>query len=297
MYRETLDTVRRGLDRQLFPMQLWQKAKKLGTWNPTNIDFSQDVSDWRQLDEREKDLLLRLSAQFQAGEEAVTIDLLPLLMTVADQGRIEEEMFLTSYLWEEAKHVDGFSRFLEEVTGSHGELERFITPAYQQIFFEEQPRAMNRLLTDRSPEALADAAVAYQMITEGVLAETGYHAYYTVLDQRDILPGMKQFIGLVQRDESRHIAYGVFLLSRLVAEFGEALWDRIEARLNRLMLIAIQHIGESLLPYGDDIPFGIEADDFVDFGMSQFQKRYARIESARHRTLEEVLYGRAARVE
>ncbi len=38
----------------------------------------------------------RLSALFQAGEEAVTLDLLPLIMVIAQEGRPEEEMFLTS---------------------------------------------------------------------------------------------------------------------------------------------------------------------------------------------------------
>jgi ribonucleoside-diphosphate reductase beta chain len=32
-------------------------------------------------------------------------------MVIAQEGRLEEEMFLTSFLWEEAKHVEFFSRF------------------------------------------------------------------------------------------------------------------------------------------------------------------------------------------
>lgn len=34
---------------------------------------------------------------FQAGEESVTLDLLPLIQVIAGEGRIEEEMFLTSF--------------------------------------------------------------------------------------------------------------------------------------------------------------------------------------------------------
>ncbi len=291
MQRTLFKTTRHGLDDRLFPMQLWQKAKQLGTWDPRAIDFSRDVGDWRRLGERERDLLLRLTAQFQAGEESVTYDLLPLLMVMAEEGRIEEEMFLTSYLWEEAKHVEGFSYFLEEVAGVHGGLEHYFTEPYRQLFFEEQPRALNRLRVDASPEAQAEASATYQMITEGVLAETGYHAYYSVLESNDILPGMQQLVRQIQRDEARHIAYGVYLLSRLVAEHGEAIWQVIDARMNTLITLAVQHIAASLDPYGDDIPFGIRVEDYLDFGMAQFQKRYRRIEKARGQTLDEVCYG------
>jgi hypothetical protein len=35
-------------------------------------------------------------------------------------------------------------------------------PSYRTIFYDELPAAMNRLLTDSSPEALARAAVTYR---------------------------------------------------------------------------------------------------------------------------------------
>ncbi|RMH69061.1 MAG: R2-like ligand-binding oxidase [Bacteroidetes bacterium] len=291
--RTTLATTHHGLDRRCYPMRLWEKAKRWGIWNPSELDFEQDRADWQRLDERERDLLLRLTAQFAGGEESVTIDLLPLLGVMAQEGRIEEELFLTSYLWEEAKHVDAFGRFLEEVVGVTGGLEDYFTDAYRRLFFEEQPRALQRLRVDASPLALAEASVTYQMITEGVLAETGYHAYYTVLQKAGMMPGMQQLVRLVQRDESRHIGYGIFLLSRLVAEHGEPLWEVIEARMTHLLSLPIQHIEETLAPYGTSIPFGVRADDFLSFGMAQFQKRYARIEKARRLTLDEVCYGAA----
>lgn len=288
-YRSSFRTSSQGLDYDIVPMRLWRKAKSLGTWDPAEIDFSQDAADWAALAEDERDLLLRLTAQFAGGEESVTLDLLPMLMLVGEEGRIEEEMFLTSYLWEEAKHVEGFDRFLRTVAEVDGDLEHYFTPSYQQIFFEELPRSMNALTTDTSPTTVARAAVTYQMIVEGTLAETGYHAYYTVLEKRDILPGMQQFIRNVQRDESRHVGYGVFLLSRLVAEHGEEVWDVIDTRMQELIMLAIHHIQETLGGY-DPVPFGITPEDFVEFGMSQFQKRFARIETARDQTLEEVLY-------
>lgn len=106
MTHEHFLTTSRGLRRDLPPMRLFEKAKRLGIWNPTDLDFSQDARDWQGLNPEEQDILLRLTALFQAGEEAVTLDLLPLIMVIAQEGRLEEEMYLTTFLWEEAKHID-----------------------------------------------------------------------------------------------------------------------------------------------------------------------------------------------
>lgn len=110
MTHDSFLTTTHGLRRGLPPMRLFEKAKRFGIWNPSDIDLSQDQRDWRSLTADEQDILLRLSALFQAGEEAVTLDLLPLIIVIAQEGRLEEEMYLTSFLWEEAKHVEFFSR-------------------------------------------------------------------------------------------------------------------------------------------------------------------------------------------
>ena len=99
-------TTTHGLRRDAPAMRLYEKAKRLGIWNPSDIDLRRDRADWLALADDERDILLRLTAMFQAGEEAVTLDLLPLIMTIAAEGRIEEEMFLTTFLFEEAKHTD-----------------------------------------------------------------------------------------------------------------------------------------------------------------------------------------------
>ena len=92
------------------------------------------------------------SALFQAGEEAVTLDLLPLILKViAQENRLEEEMFLTTFLWEEAKHTDFFNRFFVEVAGSPTDLGRYHSDSYRTLFYEALPAAINRLLVRPSP--------------------------------------------------------------------------------------------------------------------------------------------------
>ena len=269
-----------------YPMRLFEKAKRLGVWNPSDIDFSQDREDWESMEGERQTAILRLTARFLGGEEAVTLDLLPLILAIAQQGRLEEEMFLTTFLFEEAKHTDFFSRWIREVTGATrlpGAPEASV-----QLFDVELPGAMNALLTDQSPAAIARASVTYNMIIEGVLAETGYHNYHRSLAVNDLMPGLCAGLVNIKRDESRHIAYGVYLLSRLVAE-DHSVWEVIEERMAELRPLTEEIIRAGYDAYPDGVnPFGLRVDEFSEFAQRQFRKRYERISKARDRTLAEI---------
>lgn len=287
MTRQAFATTTRGLQRQSPPMRLFEKAKRHGIWNPSDIDFSSDRADWQEFNDQEQDVILRLTSLFQAGEEAVTLNLLPLIMVIAQEGRIEEEMFLTTFLWEEAKHTDFFRRFLDEVVRRNTDLSGYSTPNYRQVVYEALPLALQRLRVDASPAAQIQAAVTYNLIVEGVLAETGYHAYFTLLERTNKLPGMRKGITLLKQDESRHIAYGIFLISRLLAADG-SLWPALEETMNGLLIPAVGVVSDIFSCY-DPFPFeDLDEGEFASYAMDQFQKRFERLERARGSTLEEV---------
>lgn len=279
-------TTSRGLRRNSPPMRLFEKAKQFGIWNPSLIDLSRDRHDWEQLRDEERDLLLRLTALFQAGEEAVTLDLLPLIGAVARDGRLEEELYLTTFLFEEAKHTDFFARFINEVARANPDLSRYHTPSYRALIYEALPAAMHRLEQDSSPFNLAEASLTYNMIVEGVLAETGYHGYFTILDTHNLMPGVREGIRLLKQDESRHIAYGIYLLSRLIAT-DQRIWDHIVERMNELLLHAMGVIDEIFASY-DEMPFGLQVEMFSNFALNQFQRRLNRLEMACQQSLAEI---------
>jgi len=271
------------LDPSSFPLSLYQKAKQL-LWDPREIDLTQDARDWARLDARERDILLRLAAQFLGGEQAVTHDLTPLLIALRRQGgRLEDEMFLTAQLFEESKHVEWFDRWFAEVAGSlPPALDGMASAPYRALFHEALPAALDRLLSDDSPSAQVEAIATYHLIIEGVLAETGYHGYARALRDRGILPGTLRGVALVQRDEARHIAYGLHALGRLL-EAAPALWEALTARLNALLPLALGIVAETFAPYGDDIPFGLDPAEFVAYAGEQFDHRLRALERAQHR--------------
>jgi len=72
---------------------------------------------------------------------------------------------------------------------------------------------MNALLSDDSPRALANALTTYNIVVEGVLAETGYHYYRQIAEMQGIFPGLLEGIRLIARDESRLLARRRALIS------------------------------------------------------------------------------------
>ncbi|MFJ7830997.1 R2-like ligand-binding oxidase [Peribacillus sp. NPDC097284] len=284
--RKTITATSRGLMIDSFPYRLYQKAKKVGTWNPATIDYTKDAEDWGILSIGQKNSILRLLSQFQAGEEAVTLDLLPLIMAIAKDGRIEEEMYLTTFLFEEAKHTEFFRTVLDAI-GEKGELNPLLTDTYKQVFHVILPTAMERLITDQSPEAIADAATVYNMFVEGVLAETGYFSFYKSLEKSKLMPGLLEGVGNLKRDESRHIGYGTFLLQRLICEHPHIYDDVVMKRMEELTPLAFKIIDEGFQE-PDLEAFDNEPDEFVNFAMKQLKVRMEILSRARGKKIEDI---------
>lgn len=65
--REIITTSSRGINEESLPYRLFQKAKRFGIWNPSDIDFTQDTQDWQGLNSAQRHEVLRLISQFQGG--------------------------------------------------------------------------------------------------------------------------------------------------------------------------------------------------------------------------------------
>lgn len=226
-----------GINRNLLPWRLWTKAKQL-FWDPADIDYSQDVTDWGTIPEEVRGLVALGARGFMVGEEAVTLDILPLVRAISDEGRLEETIFLTSFVLEEAKHVDFFRTWFDavgfdprsapDISYGNGQ-QSYQTGGAQDIFGGELQRVMTRLDNDRSPEAFLDAGLTYNQFIEGVAAIAGYKGWSKFFENFKVLPGLQEGLTLIQRDERRHIAYGTYLCRRLIAANPE-LWDFVERR-------------------------------------------------------------------
>ena len=69
-----------------------------------------------------------------------------------------------------------------------------------------------------TPRAQVRAIVTYHFNIEGIGAESAYPIYYEVFAKTGLFPAMREGISLIRRDEARHIAFGTYLLNRLINE-------------------------------------------------------------------------------
>ncbi|PMC36999.1 ribonucleotide-diphosphate reductase [Bacillus sp. UMB0899] len=285
MRKKLMTTSARGIKESSFPFQLYQKAKKFGTWNPQEIDFTKDKEDWKSLSTKHREWIVKLLAQFQGGEEAVTHDLLPLLKVAAIEGRLEEELFLTTFLYDEAKHTELFRRVLDEL-GEKGDLTHLHSKTYRKFFYEILPETMEQLWNHPTPESLADAATVYNMFSEGVLAETGYKVFSDGLSKMGKMPGLLQGIEYLKKDESRHIAYGTYLLQRLINEHPH-LFDRVVKKLEELAPLALV-LNEEGMAFEEDEKGKTATSELINFSKKQLMARIEILSRARTKNINEL---------
>lgn len=274
-----------GLNFDSFPMRLFAKGNAKH-WNPADIDFTQDARDVAEMTDLERWWTCSLAAQFMAGEESVTQDLQPFVAAMAAEGRFADEMYLTQFVFEEAKHTEAFRRWFDAV-GLTEDLHEHVeeNPAYMEIFTQHLPESLYALAADPSPRNQIRASVTYNHIVEGTLALTGYFAWSKVCASRGILPGMQQVIKHIGDDERRHMAWGTFTCRRHVAA-DDAMWEVVDERMQELLVPAMGVVvgGRE----DEERPFGIEINDMAEYAMDKVGRRLGAIESARGANLHDI---------
>jgi ribonucleoside-diphosphate reductase beta chain len=275
-----------GLNWDSLPLKLFAGGNAK-FWNPADIDFSRDRADWERLNDDERDFATRLCAQFIAGEEAVTEDIQPFMSAMREEGRLGDEMYLTQFAFEEAKHTQVFRLWLDAV-GMTEDLQPYLEPlpAYRTMFYDELPDCLNALSSDASPAAQIRASVTYNHVVEGMLALTGYYAWHKICVERGILPGMQELVRRIGDDERRHMAWGTFTCRRHVAA-DDANWGVFESRMNDLMPLALDATGQGFALF-DVPPFGLVQDEMMQYAADKGMRRFGTISSARGRPLGEI---------
>ena len=292
-----------GLDWQALPMRLFVQGNQK-FWDPSAIDLSQDTEHWELLDQSQKEGIAGLAVQFLIGEEAVTEDIQPFMYAMAAEGRLEDEMYLTQFALEEAKHVEAFRRWFDAV-GIKRDLHYLLQSAATDdepaggIFAKLQPEAMGRLWTDQSPAAQIRANVVYNQFVEGTLALTGYWAWAKILDSLGgLFPGMREIIRYISTDERRHLAWGTYNIRRHVAA-DDAMWEVTKANLDEMF----EHMERRrTINEADTSPeaearrersrmMGLGPEATWDYQVSRLRRRYGAIESARGVAADQIEHG------
>ncbi|MDQ4064661.1 MAG: ribonucleotide-diphosphate reductase subunit beta [Actinomycetota bacterium] len=214
--------------------RLWEH----NNWSATDIDFTLDKEHWyTKLDDLQRRSALWNYAMFLVGEEAVARTLTPMLDAAPGHP---ESIFLTTQIVDEARHHVFFDRFMREVVGigrdpssTLEEVRSELTWGFNQVFAELDRLSEGLRKKPKDRPLLAQMVALYHVVIEGVLAIPGQHFIQRYVERFEILPGFREGITNVSRDESRHVAFGIKFLGELVRGSDECraaaleLWDRV----------------------------------------------------------------------
>jgi ribonucleoside-diphosphate reductase beta chain len=283
-----IDKVMAGLDRiveaapsyaKLFSR--WQRQQ----WNSEAFDFTEDARQWADdslfTDEQRTFMKWSMSAFF-LGEERVTTELLPFAIAAPDY---EARAFLATQISDEAKHSVFFDRFYREVFGvdavtlsENVEAQRpEMNKDYLQLFDGILHDCAETLRKDPSDlDALVRGVTVYMIVIEGMLALTGARFMIRSMKEQDWLPGFRAGFTAVNRDESRHVGFGVkFLADAIRADPRNK--RTIQDTLGETLPVATLALAPPMVddPYNFETPFGYSSSEMFEYAMKSLSKKLA----------------------
>jgi ribonucleoside-diphosphate reductase beta chain len=282
-----IDRVMAGLDRiveaapsysRLFSR--WESQH----WSSEQFDFSIDAEQWRGhgFSPLQKEFIQWSLASFFLGEERVTTELLPFAIAAPSH---EARAFLATQISDEAKHMVFFDRFYREVFGVDAETLTKNLEAQRPAMNNEWGELFDGILHDCSEalrkdpadvDALVRGVTVYMVVIEGTLALTGARFIIRTLKDADMLPGFRQGFTAVNRDESRHVGFGVKFLADAIRQDPRHK-ATIQAALQETLPVGTLALAPPMVddPYDFETPFGVKSTEVYDYAMRSLSKKLA----------------------
>ncbi len=213
---------------------------------------------------------------FFHGEDSVADNLSPYIDAAPKE---EQKYFLATQQVDEARHAVLFARFMREVVGSGTDTASSLEATRPELSwgfkktFARLDRMADELRRDHSKPKLAQAITLYHLIVEAALAQPGQHLIEESLTRRDQLPGFREGMGNVSRDEQRHIAFGVKMVADLVREDPEC-----RPAIEELLREVFPYTAAVFVPPGWDerlvTTFGFTLDEVFTYGADAMEARF-----------------------
>src|SRR6476620_10799040 len=282
-----IDKVMAGLDRiieaapsyeKLF--MRWQRQQ----WSTEDFDFAEDAKQWADpelMTQEERDFMMFGFSEFFLGEERVTVELLPFAIAAPTH---EAKVFLTTQISDEAKHTVFWNGFYREVFGVDasglGEMidkQRYVVNKdWETLFDGILHECAEDLRKDPSDfPKLVRGITVYMIVIEGMLALTAARFMIKSLRERGWFPGFTAGFTAVNRDESRHVGFGVKFLADAIKD-DQANARIIEATLKETLPVASLVFVPPWVddPYNFQTPF-YHSSEIFEYAAKSLSKKLA----------------------
>jgi ribonucleoside-diphosphate reductase beta chain len=264
-------------DIQLNDPQTLYRRWEDSQWNPFEIDLAADRGQWPELDPAIREIIYFALSSLMVAEERITTKFAGL---VAAHGSEEEATFLSTQQVDEARHMQFYARFRDEVIAEPRAIAAHVESAREQVsesFRELFDVALVRL-HDELIAAPADLAAKvrfvtlYHLVLESTLGLTTFRFVTGYLEEHGLLPGFVEGYSKIHHDETRHIGYGVWFLREAVRDHPEQA-DTVRETLRGLL----PAVAESLKPPGDGDgsgeALGVTEDEIRQFALDGITRR------------------------
>jgi ribonucleoside-diphosphate reductase beta chain len=246
-------------------------------WSPFAVDLSADGAQWSEMTGEDRSLILWALSSLMVAEERITTKFSGL---VGAYGSEEEATFLATQQVDEARHMQFYARFQDEVIadpqaiGAHVERARAqLSPAFSEIFDVALVQAHERLVAQPADEgAKVDFVTTYHMVIEGTLGLTAFNFIVRYLEREALLPGFVEGYSKIHHDEQRHIAYGTWFLREAVRE-TPALGENVRQTLRALLPAVAQALAPPDREGTDWDALGAGSEEIRDFAVSGLSRR------------------------
>jgi ribonucleoside-diphosphate reductase beta chain len=251
----------------------WEDAQ----WSPFAIDLDADREQWRTMAGEDRDLVLWALSSLMVAEERITTKFGGLVLA---HGSEEEATFLATQQVDEARHMQFYARFQDEVVADRAAIAEHVarareqlSPAFSRVFDEALVQAHERLLANPDDRgAKVDFVTTYHLVIESTLGLTAFRFITRYLEREGLLPGFVEGYSRIHGDEQRHIAYGVWFLREAVREQPE-LADNVRNTLRGLL----PAVAESLTPPdregADWDALGASSEEIREFALGGLTRR------------------------
>jgi ribonucleoside-diphosphate reductase beta chain len=220
-------------------------------WNPFSVDLSIDKEQWPALDPEVREIIYFALSSLMVAEERITTKFTGL---VAAEAPEEETTFLATQQVDEARHMQFYARFRDEVIAEPQTISVHVERAREQVS-ESFRKLFDGALVDLHAELVANPGdlaakvrfiTLYHLVLESTLGLTTFKFVTDYLNGERLLPGFVDGYSKIHHDETRHIGYGVWFLRETVRERPE-LADTVREALRELL----PAVAEALKPPGD----------------------------------------------
>ena len=201
---------------------------------------------------------------------------------VGAYGTEEEATFLATQQVDEARHMQFYARFQDEVVADPRLIAEHVargreqvSDAFRRIFDEALVEAHEQLVaTPADLSAKVRFVTIYHLVLEATLGLTTFKFATGFLEREGLLPGFVEGYSKIHHDETRHIGYGVWFLRETVAARPD-MGDVVRSTLRDLL----PAVADSLRPPADGSPdlLGVSEDDLRGFALDGLTRRLAII--------------------